>query len=63
MKDGEKPATPRKTTVVRVPVVPVPLRVVTCPACGAGVDLWTADDETRCKRCKKVIHKRQRINH
>jgi len=63
MKAGEKQRTQRKTTAVLVPVVPVPLKVVTCPTCGGDVDLWTVDDETRCAVCNQVIHKRQRTNH
>ncbi len=39
------------------------LKVVTCPSCGGEVDLWNADEETRCTLCGEVIHKRQRTNH
>ena len=63
MRDGEKQRTPRKCTAVRVPVVPVPLKFVTCPSCGSEVDLWTVDEETTCAFCDQVIHKRQRTNH
>lgn len=63
MKAGEKQRTPRKASAVRVLTIPVLLRVVTCPSCGAEVDLWTRDEETRCTVCKQVIHKRQRTVH
>ncbi len=63
MKAGEKHRARRESSVLRVPAVPVPLKVATCPSCGSEVDLWTVDDETRCGACGQVIHKRQRTNH
>ncbi len=63
MKAGEKQRTPRKESVLRVLTIPALLRVVTCPSCGAEVDLWTKNEETRCSACDQVIHKRQWTNH
>lgn len=63
MKAGEKQRTQRKAHVLRVPAMPVLMKVVTCPSCGGDVDIWTNDEETRCAFCGQVIHKRPRTDH
>jgi len=63
MKAGEKHRTQRKQTMACLVSVPVLTRIVTCPACGTGVDLWTVEEETRCFACDHRIFKQQRFNH
>jgi len=63
MKAGEKQRTQRKQPAARLVSVPVLMTIVTCPACGNGVDLWTGEEETRCFACDHRIFKQQRFNH
>ena len=63
MKAGEKHRAPHKQTVAGLASVPVLMTVVSCPACGAGVDLWTGEEETRCFACNHAIFRKQRFNH
>jgi DNA-directed RNA polymerase subunit RPC12/RpoP len=39
------------------------VREVTCPSCGAEVDLWNSDDETRCCFCEYRLFRRERTVH
>lgn len=63
MKAGEKHRIRRKQSVERFVSVPVLMTEITCPACGAGVELWTGDDETRCPSCELEIYRKQRADH
>lgn len=63
MKAGEKHRTRRREPVGCFVYVPVLMTVVACPACGAGVDIWTGEEETRCFACDHAIFRKQRINH
>jgi DNA-directed RNA polymerase subunit RPC12/RpoP len=63
MKAGEKHRTPPKQQVAGCVQVPVLMTVVSCPACGAGVDLWTGEEETRCFACDHAIFRIPRFNH
>jgi hypothetical protein len=62
MKAGEKHRTQRRPGRRSVPA-PALLTVITCPACGSEVDLWTCEEETRCLACDQEIYKKQRIDH
>jgi DNA-directed RNA polymerase subunit RPC12/RpoP len=39
------------------------LTLVTCPACGAEVDIWSAEEEIRCDVCDQRIFKKQNASH
>ncbi|MDH4161982.1 MAG: hypothetical protein OEW15_04745 [Nitrospirota bacterium] len=43
--------------------IPVPATVIQCPACGNEMDIWTADDATRCEECDHEIYRKQRTLH
>lgn len=63
MKAGEKQKTRHKRDGLGLAVVPVLLRVTTCPWCGAGVDLWAEDEETKCFACDYVVFQKQSVLH
>jgi len=63
MKAGEKQRTRRKQPSARLVSVPVLMTIVTCPACGTGVELWTNEAETRCFACDHRLFNIQQLNH
>lgn len=63
MKAGEKQKTGLKQDGRSLAIVPVLLRVITCPGCGAGVDLWADDEETACFACNYVVFQKQSVLH
>jgi DNA-directed RNA polymerase subunit RPC12/RpoP len=54
---------PLKAAEKRRAVRSLVLTLVTCPACGGEVDMWSADEETRCLSCDQRIFKKQRASH
>ncbi|MCG6550753.1 MAG: hypothetical protein L7F77_00390 [Candidatus Magnetominusculus sp. LBB02] len=38
--------------VVKAAAVP---NVVECPSCGAELEMWSDEDEARCKTCDAVV--------
>ena len=62
MRAGEKHRTLPKAAGQEVPA-PLLLTLVTCPICGAEVDIWSGDEETRCLACEHQIFKKQRAAH
>ena len=42
--------------------VPVP-ECITCTQCGAGVELWTDEEETLCLSCNYKVFKRESTIH
>lgn len=62
MKAGERLKKRRDGTSCFVPV-PVLLSLVTCPSCGAEVELWTGEDSVACLACDFMIIRKQRIDH
>jgi DNA-directed RNA polymerase subunit RPC12/RpoP len=63
MRVGEKHRTPGKSAARRSVTVPIMMTEITCPACGAEVDLWADHDATRCQACGLEIYKKQRADH
>jgi DNA-directed RNA polymerase subunit RPC12/RpoP len=63
MKAGEKHKTQLKQPAGCFVYVPDLMTVVTCPSCGNGVDIWTAEEETHCFACDQSIFNKQRVNH
>jgi ribosomal protein S27AE len=39
------------------------MTTMTCPRCGAGVEVWTSGEATTCGECSYALFKRQRRAH
>jgi hypothetical protein len=63
MKVGEKHRVQRRRVGEHRIVMPVLLPTITCPGCGAEVDLWTGGEETRCFVCDQAIYKKPHVDH
>ena len=63
MRAGEKHRTRLRAPGKSPVMFPLILTLVTCPGCGLEVDIWSADEETRCLACDQRIFKKQRAAH
>ncbi len=63
MKAGEKRRTRPEAGRRRFVDVPVLMTVMTCPSCGAGVEVWTNREDTNCDACGHPLFRAQRRDH
>jgi DNA-directed RNA polymerase subunit RPC12/RpoP len=63
MRAGEKHRTPPRAGRTQRVTVPLLVTEVTCPSCGAEVDLWNGDNETRCCFCEHRLFRRESTVH